>query len=82
VTRWLVILFRPCLRCQITLKLNFIKQIPPVFDGKHFIVYALLADDAHQPKWAEVIAASPVGPLSLKVHLNEQNSEEGQLVHW
>ncbi|XP_046436816.1 von Willebrand factor A domain-containing protein 5A-like [Daphnia pulex] len=57
------------------------KMIPPVFDGKHFIVYALLADDAHQPKWAEVIAASPVGPLSLKVHLNEQNSEEGQLVH-
>ncbi len=53
-----------------------------MFDGKHLIVYALLTEDAHVPKWAEVIAKSPVGPLTLKVHLNESNSEEGQLIHW
>lgn len=56
-------------------------QIPPVFDGRHLIVYALLALDAHIPKWADIIAVSPVGPLSLKIQLSEQNSEEGQLVH-
>lgn len=56
-------------------------MIPPVFDGKHLIVYALLARDAHVPKWAEIIASSPIGPLSLKISLNEQNPEEGKLIH-
>nr|CAH0110060.1 unnamed protein product [Daphnia galeata] len=55
--------------------------VPAVFDGKHLIVYALLAEDAHVPQWAEVIAVSPVGPLTLKVHLNESNSEESQMIH-
>ena len=45
------------------------------------MVYALLAKDAHLPKVAEVTAGSPVGPLSLKVNLNETNSEESQLIH-
>ncbi|EFX83005.1 hypothetical protein DAPPUDRAFT_302138 [Daphnia pulex] len=56
-------------------------MVPAVFDGKHLIVYALLTEDAHVPKWAEVIAKSPVGPLTLKVHLDESNSDEGQLIH-
>ena len=61
---------------------HFCCQVPAVFDGKHLIVYALLAEDAHVPQWAEVIAVSPMGPLTLKVHLNESNSEESQMIHW
>ena len=56
-------------------------QIPPIFDGRHLVVYAILAKDAHLPKVAEVTAVSPVGPLSLKVNLNEINSQESQLIH-
>ncbi|KAI9555319.1 hypothetical protein GHT06_017833 [Daphnia sinensis] len=56
-------------------------MIPPVFDGRHFIVYALLARDAHVPRWAEISASSPIGPLFLKIPLNEQNAEEGQFIH-
>jgi hypothetical protein len=55
---------------------KFFTLFPPVFDSRHLIVYAVLEDDAHQPKWAEVITVSPVSPLSLKIHLNEQNSED------
>lgn len=56
-------------------------KIPPVFDGRHLVVYALLPENTHLPKWGKVIAESPAGPLSLKVTLNEENSLEGQLVH-
>ena len=56
-------------------------QIPPIYDGKHLVVYAILAKDAYLPKMAEVTAVSAVGPLSFKVNLNEINSEESKLIH-
>lgn len=56
-------------------------MIPAVFDGRHLIVYALLAEDAHLPKWAEVVAVSPDGPLTLKINLVDSNLEQGQIIH-
>ncbi|KAI9556533.1 hypothetical protein GHT06_016323 [Daphnia sinensis] len=56
-------------------------MIPAVFDGRHLIVYALLAEDAHLPKWAEVVAVSPDGPLTLKINLTDSNMEQGQIIH-
>ncbi|XP_046436817.1 von Willebrand factor A domain-containing protein 5A-like [Daphnia pulex] len=57
------------------------KMIPPVFDGRHFIVYALIAQGAHIPEWVEVVASAPVGPLLLKVNRTKPNFEESQLIH-
>jgi hypothetical protein len=56
-------------------------KIPPVFDGRHFIVYALIAQGAHIPEWVEVVGSAPVGPLLLKVNRTKPNFEESQLIH-
>ncbi|XP_057373545.1 von Willebrand factor A domain-containing protein 5A-like [Daphnia carinata] len=56
-------------------------MIPAVFDGRHLIVYALLAEDAQLPKWAEVVAVSPDGPLTLKINVTASNLEQGQIIH-
>ena len=51
-----------------------------MFDGRHTVVYALLKENAHVPQWAEIAAQSPDGPLSLRVDLDTNSLETGQLV--
>lgn len=51
-----------------------------MFDGRHSVVYALLKEGACVPKWAEITAQSPDGPLSLRVDLDANNLETGQLI--
>lgn len=45
------------------------------------MIYAVLSEDAHTPLWANVIANTPDGPLTLKIQLNNENSLDGQLIH-
>ena len=57
-------------------------QCPPVFDSKHLVTYALLlADDSALPDSVTLTATTPVGPLSIKLTLNQSNFAEGQLIH-
>ena len=67
-------------RTCILIALKNMFQIPPVFNEKHLVVYALIAQNAHVPNWVEVIIASPVGPLSFKV-FPSSTATEGTVVH-
>ena len=75
-----------CLICRVfsilnhLYKINF--QIPPVFNGKHLSVYALLQEGVHVPETATLVADSSDGlTLSIKVDLNAFQSENDLLIH-
>ena len=56
--------------------------MPPVFDGRHLVVYALLKEGTHMPQSVKLVADSPAGPLSVQVHLsNPTDVEQGLLLH-
>jgi len=56
-------------------------QCPPVFDGKHLVVYALLPSGSALPTSATLRATSPVGPLTVKLPLDQSQYESGRLIH-
>ena len=62
--------------------MKFKFQIPPVFNGKHLSVYALLQEGVHVPETATLVADSSDGlTLSIKVDLNAFQSENDLLIH-
>ena len=55
-------------------------KCPPVFDGHHLVVYAMLNDNAQIPETVTLIASSPVGPLSVKLQVNVKD-ETDEMIH-